>query len=198
METNLDLKKIWGKQYIPIIDVQEVLKKIEVYKRAKIKKAVMLNVILFFTILFILFIWIYFKPQFISTKIGIVLTVVAMLIVIFFNSKMKNTLSKVNENQSNEAFLKNLKIIKLHENRIQTKVMSVYFVLLSLGIMLYIYEYLSKMTLIIQSVFCLALVLWISFNWFVLRPRIIKKNQREINDLIEQLERIENQLIEEE
>lgn len=198
METNLDLKKIWGKQYIPIIDVQEVLKKIEVYKRAKIKKAVMLNVILFFTILFILFIWIYFKPQFISTKIGIVLTVVAMLIVIFFNSKMKNTLSKVNENQSNEAYLKNLKIIKLHENRIQTKVMSVYFVLLSLGIMLYIYEYLSKMTLIIQSVFCLALVLWISFNWFVLRPRIIKKNQREINDLIEQLERIENQLIEEE
>lgn len=197
METNLDLKKIWGKQYIPIIDVQEVLKKIESYKRSKIKKAVMLNVLLFFTILFILFIWIYFKPQFISTKIGIVLTVAAMLIVIFFNNKMKNTLSKVNENQSNEAYLKNLKTIKLHENRIQTKVMSLYFVLLSFGIMLYIYEYLSKMTLVIQSVFCLALVLWISFNWFVLRPGIIKKNQREINDLITQLERIENQLIEE-
>lgn len=197
METNLDLKKIWGKQYIPIIDVQEVLKKIETYKRSKIKKAVMLNVILFLTILFILFIWIYFKPQFISTKIGIVLTVAAMLIVIFFNSKMKNTLSKVNENQSNEAYLKNLKTIKLHENRIQTKVMSVYFVLLSFGIILYIYEYLSKMTLIIQSVFCLVLLLWISFNWFVLRPRIIKKNQREINDLIAQLERIENQFIEE-
>lgn len=197
METNLDLKKIWGKQYIPIIDVQEVLKKIETYKRSKIKKAVMLNVILFLTILFILFIWIYFKPQFISTKIGIVLTVAAMLIVIFFNSKMKNTLSKVNENQSNEAYLKNLKTIKLHENRIQTKVMSVYFVLLSFGIMLYIYEYISKMTLIIQSVFCLVLLLWISFNWFVLRPRIIKKNQREINDLIAQLERIENQFVEE-
>ena len=198
METNLDLKKIWGKQYIPIIDVQEVLKKIEVYKRSKIKKVVMLNIILFFTILFILLIWIYFKPQFISTKIGIVLTVAAMLIVIFFNSKMKNTLSKVNENQSNEAYLKNLKTIKLHENRIQTKVMSLYFVLLSFGIMLYIYEYISKMTIVIQIVFCLALVLWIVFNWFVLRPRIIKKNQREINDLIEQLERIENQLIEEE
>lgn len=198
METNLDLKKIWGKQYIPIIDVQEVLKKIEVYKRSKIKKVVMLNVILFFTILFILLIWIYFKPQFISTKIGIVLTVAAMLIVIFFNSKMKNTLSKVNENQSNEAYLKNLKTIKLHENRIQTKVMSLYFVLLSFGLMLYIYEYISKMTIVIQIVFCLALVLWIVFNWFVLRPRIIKKNQREINDLIEQLERIENQLIEEE
>lgn len=197
METNLDLKKIWGKQYIPIIDVQEVLKKIEGYKRSKIKKAVMLNVILFLTILFILFIWIYFKPQFISTKIGIVLTVVAMLIVIFFNSKMKNTLSKVNENQSNGDYLKNLKIIKLHGNRIQTRVMSLYFVLLSLGIMLYIYEYLSKMTLVIQSIFCLALVLWISFNWFVLRPRIIKKNQREINDLIGQLERIENQFVEE-
>lgn len=197
METNLDLKKIWGKQYIPIIDVQEVFKKIEVYKNSKRKKAVMLNVILFLTILFILFIWIYFKPQFISTKIGIVLTVVAMLIVIFFNSKMKNTLSKVNEDQSNEAYLKNLKAIKLYENRIQTKVISLYFVLLSFGIMLYIYEYLSKMTLVIQSVFCLALVLWISFNWFVLRPRIIKKNQREINDLIGQLERIENQFIEE-
>ncbi|MEG1239428.1 MAG: hypothetical protein RSD30_17815 [Flavobacterium sp.] len=197
METNLDLKKIWGKQYIPIIDVQEVLKKIETYKRSKIKKAVMLNVLLFLTILFILFIWVYFKPQFISTKIGIVLTVVAMLIVIFFNSKMKNTLSKLNENQSNEAYLKNLKTIKLNENRIQTKVMSLYFVLLSFGIMLYIYEYISKMTPVIQSVFCLALVLWIAFNWFVLRPRIIKKNQREINDLIAQLERIENQFIEE-
>ena len=52
METNLDLKKIWGKQYIPTTDVKEVFKKIEIYKSSKRKKAVMLNVLLFFTILF--------------------------------------------------------------------------------------------------------------------------------------------------
>ena len=197
METNLDLKKIWGKQYIPTTDVKEVFKKIEIYKSSKRKKAVMLNVLLFFTILFILFIWIYFKPLFISTKIGIVLTLFAMMLVIFFNSKMKNTFSKINENQSNVDYLNNLKSIKKQENYLQNKIMSVYFILLSLGIVLYIYEYLSMMKPIVQSVFYLALILWIGFNWFVLRPRIIKKNQREINDLIEQLERIENQLIEE-
>lgn len=197
METNLDLKKIWGKQYIPTTDVKEVFKKIEIYKSSKRKKAVMLNVLLFFTILFILFIWIYFKPQFIRTKIGIVLTVIAMILVIFFNSKMKDTFSKINENQSNFDYLNNLKSIKIQENYLQTKIMSVYFVLLSLGIVLYIYEYLSMMKPIVQSVFYLALILWIGFNWFVLRPRIIKKNQRQINDLIGQLERIENQLVEE-
>ena len=111
METNLDLKKIWGKQY-----VKEVFKKIEIYKSSKRKKAVMLNVLLFFTILFILFIWIYFKPLFISTKIGIVLTLFAMMLVIFFNSKMKNTFSKINENQSNVDYLNNLKSIKKQEN----------------------------------------------------------------------------------
>lgn len=197
METNLDLKKIWDKQYIPTTDVKEVFKKIEIYKSSKRKKAVMLNVLLFFTILFILFIWIYFKPLFISTKIGIVLTLFAMMLVIFFNSKMKNTFSKINENQSNVDYLNNLKSIKKQENYLQNKIMSVYFILLSLGIVLYIYEYLSMMKPAVQSVFYLALILWIGFNWFVLRPRIIKKNQREINDLIEQLERIENQLIEE-
>lgn len=197
METNLDLKKIWGKQYIPTTNVKEVFKKIEIYKNSKRKKAVMLNVLLFFTILFILFIWIYFKPQFISTKIGIVLTVIAMILVIFFNSKMKNTFSKINENQSNFDYLNNLKSIKIQENYLQTKIMSMYFVLLSLGIVLYIYEYPSMMKPVVQSVFYLALILWIGFNWFVLRPRIIKKNQRQINDLIGQLERIENQLVEE-
>lgn len=197
METNLDLKKIWCKQYIPTTDVKEVFKKIEIYKNSKRKKAVMLNVLLFFTILFILSIWIYFKPQFIRTKIGIVLTVIAMILVIFFNSKMKDTFSKINENQSNFDYLNNLKSIKIQENYLQTKIMSVYFVLLSLGIVLYIYEYLSMMKPIVQSVFYLALILWIGFNWFVLRPRIIKKNQRQINDLIGQLERIENQLVEE-
>ena len=177
--------------------MKEVFKKIEIYKNSKRKKAVMLNVLLFFTILFILFIWIYFKPQFIRTKIGIVLTVIAMILVIFFNSKMKDTFSKINENQSNFDYLNNLKSIKIQENYLQTKIMSVYFVLLSLGIVLYIYEYLSMMKPIVQSVFYLALILWIGFNWFVLRPRIIKKNQRQINDLIGQLERIENQLVEE-
>jgi len=197
METNLDLKKIWGKQYIPTTDVKEVFKKIEIYKSSKRKKAVMLNVLLFLTILFILFIWIYFKPQFISTKIGIVLTVIAMILVIFFNSKMKNTFSKINENQSNVDYLNNLKSIKKQKNYLQTKVMSVYFVLLSLGLTLYIYEYISKMPVTFKNIFCVVIIVWIVFNWFVLRPRIIKKNQREINDLIEQLERIENQLIEE-
>src|SRR5690606_9772587 len=197
METNLDLKKIWGKQYIPTTDVKEVFKKIEIYKSSKRKKAVMLNVLLFLTILFILFIWIYFKPQFISTKIGIVLTVIAMILVIFFNSKMKNTFSKINENQSNVDYLNNLKSIKKQKNYLQTKVMSVYFVLLSLGLTLYIYEYISKMQVTFKNIFCVVIIVWIVFNWFVLRPRIIKKNQREINDLIEQLERIENQLIEE-
>src|SRR5690606_23332547 len=128
----------------------------------------------------ILFIWIYFKPLFISTKIGIVLTLFAMMLVIFFNSKMKNTFSKINENQSNVDYLNNLKSIKKQENYLQNKIMSMYFVLLSLGITLYIYEYISKMPVTFKNIFCVAIIVWIGFNWFVLRPRIIKKNQREI------------------
>lgn len=196
METNLDLKKIWEKQHIPSKDVQEVLKKIEVYKSSKRNNAIMLNILLFVTILFVIFIWMYFKPHLISTKIGIILTIAAMLLVIFFNYKYKSTLSKVKDNQSNGDFLNNLKTIKLLENRIHTKVMSLYFVLLSFGLMLYIYEYLSKITPVFKSVICVVLSLWIAFNWFVMRPKIIKKKQSKINDLIKQLERIQNQFIE--
>ncbi|HUH25565.1 MAG TPA: hypothetical protein VLY87_02985 [Flavobacterium sp.] len=190
MKTDIDLKSVWNKQFVPVPNQEELFKKIEDYKVSKVKKTILLNVLLLVTVGFVLFIWVYFKPQLVMTQLGIVLTIISMFLVIFYNIKTKRSLKKTAINQSNIDYLNHLKVIKLHENLMQTKVMSWYFVLLSVGLVFYMYEYSLMMALSLRIILYAVVLLWIGFNWFVLRPKIIKKNKEKLNDLITSLERI--------
>lgn len=86
-------------------------------------------------------------------------------------------------------------MVKNRESFMQTKVLNLYFILLSAGIGLYMYEYAWKRSLIFGVVAYSVVLLWVGFNWFFLRPRIIKKNKRKTEDLIKQIEAIKIQIV---
>ena len=85
-------------------------------------------------------------------------------------------------------------MLKGKETFMQTKVMNLYFILLSSGILLYMYEYTLNSSFMFRLIAYSVLFLWIALNWFILRPVMIKKNRRKMDCLIRQIEKIKSQV----
>jgi len=191
---NIDFKDLWKKQTINQPNIGELLARLKQFKKANMKCFWKTNVMLFATSAFILFVWYYYQPQFISSKIGIVLAIVAMgMYVIVYNGLFK-IFKDIDATQTNQEYLQKLIVIKKKQQFMQSTMLSWYFVLLLIGICLYMYEYASRMTVFYALVTYGITLLWIAFNWFYLRPKQIKKQDEKINNLIEKFEEINNQL----
>ena len=190
MGNHIDIRELWNKQMVPVVDQSDIFGKIESFRKKRIRRTIILNVVLLLTILFIIFIWVHFKPQLMSTKIGIILSVLPMGMVLVFNNGLTSLYRKIDEKQSNMDYLNALLEVRSREYIMQTKLMNLYFILLSAGIGLYMYEYTLKRSLIFGVAAYSVVLLWIGFNWFFLRPRMIEKNKRKMEDLIRQIKRL--------
>lgn len=190
MKNNIDLKELWSKQTVPAANQSELFNKIKRFRRRRLMRTISLNIILLITILFVVFVWLYYKPLLISTKAGIVLTILSMSMVLLFNRQLLPLYKRLNENQSNLNYLNNLLAVRRKEHFMQTKLMIVYFLLLSTGICLYMYEYIINKSLVYVIVAYLLFFVWAGFNWFYLRTKIIGKNKKRIDNLIKHVEKI--------
>ncbi|MDR7209741.1 hypothetical protein [Flavobacterium piscis] len=193
-DNNIDFKDLWKKQTVSQPDIQDLLSRVSVFKKAALRSLWMTNIMLLATSIFIIFIWIYFKPQLISTKIGIVLVILAMVVYLLVYNKLFGKYKDIDATTTNHDYLQKLVLIKKKQQFLQTNMMSLYFVMLSAGIGLYMYEYASRMTLLGAGLTYGITFLWILFNWFFIRPKQIKKQQDKINSLIQRFEEATHQL----
>ena len=193
-DNNIDFKDLWRKQSVSQPDMQDLLARVTKFKKAGLRSLWIVNILLLVTSVFIVFIWIYYQPQFISTKIGIIITILAMVIYLFTYNKLLSKYKNIEATQTNQEYLQNLIVIKKKQQFLQTKMMTFYFLALTVGICLYMYEYASRMTLLGASLAYGITLLWMMFNWFYIRPKQIKKQQEKINDLIGKLEEVNHQL----
>jgi Flp pilus assembly protein TadB len=194
MNDNIDFKDLWKRQAVSQPNIEDLLVKLKDFKRASLRKLVLTNVLLIATSGFIIFIWYHYQPEFISTKIGIVLTILAMVIYLFVYNKLAGFYKAIDESQSNSEYLQKLISIKTKQQFLESKVLSLYFIVLGSGLCLYMYEYASKMTPFFGIFTYLVMLGWIGFAWFYLRPREIKKQQEKINSLIVKFETVNKQL----
>lgn len=197
METNIDLKNIWQQQKSHQPDMKELLDELSRYKKSNLCKLVMSNIILGLTSGFIIFVWIYFQPQYITTKIGIVITILAMGIYLLFYNRLSKSLKTINSTDSNHDYVQNLKALVIKQKFMQTTMLSLYFGMLSVGICLYLFEYTSRMTLFWGCFTYFVTLGWLAFNWFYFRPRVIKKQQLKLDELIAAFKHINRQWQEE-
>jgi len=193
-DNNIDFKDLWKKQSVSQPDMKDLLARITKFKKAGLRSLWIVNILLLATCMFIVCIWIYYQPQFISTKIGIVITILAMVIYLFTYNKLLSKYKNIEATQTNQEYLQNLIIIKKKQQFLQTKMMTFYFLVLTVGICLYMYEYASRMTLLGAGLTYGITLSWMLFNWFYLRPKQVKKQQEKINSLIEKFEEVNNQL----
>ena len=194
MNDNIDFKDLWKRQTVSQSNIDDLLVKLKEFKRASLRKLVLMNVLLIATSGFIIFIWYHYQPEFVSTKIGIILTILAMVIYLFVYNKLAGFYKAIDETQSNSEYLQKLISIKTKQQFLGSKVLSLYFILLGSGLCLYMYEYASKMTPFFGFFAYLVMLGWIGFAWFYLRPREIKKQQEKINSLIAKFEAVNKQL----
>lgn len=194
MDSNIDFKNIWKQQTSHKPNLEELLGKLKKFRNENLRKLICSNLSLIFTSLFIVFIWYYYQPQMISTKLGIVLVILSMITFLIAYNRMFMTFYKIDSTQSNQQYLQSLYVIKNKQKFMQTTMMNLYFITLSLGICLYLYEYASLMTPLSATITYGITLLWIAVNWFYLRPKTIKKQQSKIDGLIGKFEEINNQL----
>jgi len=197
MDNNdINLKNIWQQQKVNQPDLKEFRNKLTQFKNSGLRKFIISNILLIATTGFILIIWYYFQPQLITSKIGMALVIFAMVIYLFFYNKLFSVLNRIDKTQANNGYLHSLNLIKVKQKYIQTTILNLYFLMLSLGICLYLYEYTSLMTSI-WAVFTYACTfIWIGFNWFYIRPKTIKKQRSKLEELICKLEALNKQLTE--
>jgi dolichyl-phosphate-mannose--protein O-mannosyl transferase len=194
MSSNIDFKALWQQQPVSQPDMKDLMTRLHRFKQSNIRRLIKTNVLLIATSLFIGFVWYYYQPQFITTKMGIVITILAMVIFLFVYNKMFSLFNKIDDTSDNNHYLQNLIVIKGRQRFLQHTMMNVYFGMLSAGMCLYMYEYTSRMTMTGGIITYAVTFTWIAFNWFYLRPKTIKKQQAKLDDLITKFEGINQQL----
>jgi amino acid transporter len=194
MEDNIDFKGLWAKQSVGSPNAQELFMKLHRHKKTNLRKLLLTNFVLIATSVFIGFIWYYFQPQFISTKIGIVLSILAMVVYLFAYNQLLPSFRKTTTDQSNQEYLHALIKIRTKQEFLQTKMLHIYFILLSVGICLYMIEYASMMPMFWAIVTYVLTLFWMGFNWFYIHPKTVKKQQAKLNELISKMESLTQQL----
>lgn len=191
---NIDFKDLWKKQAVNKPNIEDLLARLKQFKKASLRSLWRTNILLAATSAFIIFIWYRYQPEFISTKIGIILAILAMVMYVGVYNRVLSTFKHIDSTQTNQEYLQQLILIRKKQQYMQSKVLSWYFVLLMAGICLYMYEYTSRMTVFYALITYGITLLWIAFNWFYIRPKQIAKQQNKINGLIEKFEAINHQL----
>lgn len=192
--STIDFTAIWQQRKADQPNIDELLNKFNRFKKNNLKKLIISNVLLITTIVFTILIWYKYQPQYLTTKIGIVLVILAMIIFLLVYNKQFSSFNKIDDTQTINDYLKSLTELKTKQKYIQTTMLSLYFIMLSLGIGLYLYEYTLMMT-IFWTIFVYGITLtWIGFNWFYIRPKIIKKQQVKLDELINTFEAVKKQL----
>jgi len=192
--STIDFTAIWQQQKAAQPNIDELQNKFNRFKKNNLKKLIISNILLITTIVLTIFIWYKYQPQYLTTKIGIVLIILAMAIFLLVYNKQFSSFNKIDDTQTINDYLKSLTELKTKQKYIQTTMLSLYFIMLSLGIGFYLYEYTLMMTLF-WTIFAYGITLtWIGFNWFYIRPKTIKKQQVKLDELIHTFEAVKKQL----
>ncbi|WP_080776782.1 hypothetical protein [Chryseobacterium phocaeense] len=194
MATNIDFNNLWKQQNAQKPSIEEMLGKLKKFRSENVRKLILTNILLIITCAGIGLIWYHYQPQMLTTKIGIVLVILAMVIFLAVYNQLFKNFQKLSSGITNTEYLQGLYSLKSRQKFIQTTMMNLYFIMLSTGIGLYMYEYTSRMEPIYAVTAYTATLLWIGINWFYLRPKTISKQQAKINGLIDKFEELNNQL----
>lgn len=194
MSANIDFKNLWKQQEAEQPELSDLMLLLRSYKNKGLKRLVLTNVLLVMTTVGLVLIWYYFQPQLITTKIGLITTILAMLIFVLAYNTLFKYYKSASEFESNSAYLKDLITIKRKQKFMQTSILQLYFILLSLGVCLYLYEYVKLMPTVVGLLVYALTLAWLAFNWFYLRPKTIKKQEKKLDILIKKFEMINRQL----
>lgn len=192
MDNLNDLRKIWlTADTSSIPDTAEMMRAVRKYRSQKlIKKAALVLATLFLTAVMVSVVFLY-KSVMISTRLGEACIIAAGLILVFTNIGSIGRLYKV-KNLSNKEFIAYLEQVKINRAKYYRKTQVIGFSLVSLGLLLYIYEGIRAYTWLLLASYAFVL-LYIIIMWLVVRPRVYKRQAKKLDATINEMKRLADQ-----
>ena len=191
-----EIKDLW-KNTAPQKDLpssSEIISKIESTRKKIMRKNLLSTVILCLTFIFIVWIGLKYDFELITTKIGLMLVLFSIALGIICNIKLINRLSKkIDITSDTYSYLQQLLSFRNRQRVIQTKGLSVYFIILTSGLMLYEIEFAVR-DLTFGLIFYSLTLGWMSFVWFILRKKTIAKQEKQISEQITLIENLSRNL----
>lgn len=141
---------------------------------------------------FIAGLFIYIPMTSMYTKCGLGILILAALLVILYSRNLLNRWFKTpNSTATTKEYLHQLTQIKTIQTKYQSVTISIFLILLMLGIGLTTFEYILLIKTSYAVIYYAFMVLWFGFNWFYLRPKVIARQQLELDNLTSVLENID-------
>jgi len=178
-------------------DAREMIMQIKKAHKKMIRRYIVSIVILFLTFLFIGFIGWHYHFEHWTTRVGIIITLVTIILGIFFNTKLVQLLLRQGDLAlDNRSFLEQLIRFRNIQHTVKSKGIALYFILLSIGIALYMVEFAERNIYFGIGAYAITFC-WIAFAWFYIRKKEKNKAENEINQQIENLKRMMKEMDEE-
>lgn len=171
-------------------DAKEIIMSVQKARRKMIRRNIIGGSILCFTFLYICFIgWHYHFEQW-TTRAGIIITLFAIVMGVAFNSHLVQLLLKQsNLALDNRAYLQQLIHFRNTQHVIRTKGQALYYLLLTLGLVLYMIEFAKRN--IYFGIIAYSITLgWIAFSWFYILKKRKAAHTKEINEQIDNIEKL--------
>ncbi|MBS1595872.1 MAG: hypothetical protein JST90_16280 [Bacteroidetes bacterium] len=195
MDNDNDLKALWGGGVAaPAPDITALLTRAGTVKRKARNKMIWGNLLLVLTSIFIAWVWIHYQPHMLTTKIGIVLIILSMAIYIITSTSMLQFLFRDEPDTDTASYLAQLLRLRQKQEYLQKTIMTLYYVLLSGGMALYMIEYATMLGRRYGLIAYLVTFGWIALAWFYIRPRTARRQLAPLNEVIRQLEQVQQQL----
>ena len=191
---NINFQDIWNKKSADIPNIQEIKSAADQYKKKQLRFTIWHIFSLSFTAVMIIFIWNMIDFKMFTTSLGIILILIALAMYIYLSSQNINVIRKINPSITNQEYLASLKKLQHQQIYMQTKGISIYYVLLTTGFAFYFYEFAMRMSTLGAILAYGLTFIWLAIAWFFLRPRQIKKQNEKISKVIDSLELIEKDL----
>jgi len=191
---NINFQDIWNKKNAEIPNIQEIKLTADKYKNKQLTNIICHILSLSVTAVMIIFIWNVIDFKMFTTTLGIILILIALALYIYLFSQNVNVIRTINPSITNQEYLATLKKLQKQQLYMQTKGISIYYVLLTIGFAFYFYEFALRMSTLGASLAYGLTFLWLAVAWFFLRPRQIKKQNEKISKVIDSLELIEKDL----
>ena len=194
MSTNIDFKSIWQQQHVDVKpDIKEVIKKSRQLKKKARNKLLWTNGLLIAVTIYYIVLLCWSNHQ-ITTLIGGILVIIGFVGYLVISNGLLIDLFKSHSEVDSFAYLKELLAINRKQELVQTKVLKLYIITLSVGVTLFMIGPAIKMGVIWGSVAYICLFVWMAFAYFYLIPRKVKKQRAEWGAIIEKLQTINDQL----
>lgn len=194
MKTEMNLKEIWQKQPVDEKpDINSLLHKAKEITKGWRIKLILQNALLFVAMAIILKAGI-INDTLVTTKIGAAMMILAMLSYLVVYNQIIPVLFKSNVQSSIQEYLDQLLRIKRKEDFLNKVMINIYFITLSLGLAIYLIQFLHKASVMFDVIFCTVVFGWIGFAWFYARLCGVKRKQKPLLEMIARLEEMSRQL----